>query len=637
MAEPAPPPLPRMPEAQGRPAAPFGRRLCEAIEAHDSGGYRVFSLLDREGPAPEPGQFYMLATAEHWEERNQRPFLPRALSVADSPPLTSPFWSDSETKREVSRGVRLDFLLEGVGPGTDRLCEIEAGEGVWINGPLGNSFSSPRDLSPDAAGAILVGGGIGIAPLALLRRSFSARGIPTRVLLGFRDRAHSGGLDDLFACCEVGLASEDGHIGHRGYVTDLLAQMLEGDDAASAAVYACGPPPMLDAVAELCATRDVPCELAMESPMACGFGACFGCAVPKQGGGYARLCVDGPVLRLGGRRGDGGVPPLAGFFASDAAPVRAGTRGEKQDAAARTDTPIAPPRSPAAAVEFCGMELRHPVINASGTFDAIAARRVYGDQLLKEFPFSAFVSKTITLEPRAGNEPQRIWETPAGMINSIGLPNRGLDGFLAEDLPQLAELPVPLIVSVMGTSREEFARLVEGVAGRDEVAGLELNVSCPNVHSGLIVGEQPEETLALLEALRPLTSKPLIVKLTPNVADPAAVAVAAEEGGADAVSLINTLKASAIDPATGRPGVAAGHGGLSGPAVRPIAIAQVRAVAAAIRLPIVGMGGVCNGADAAEMIAAGATLVAVGTESFRDPRAGNRIAAELVERYAAMS
>src|SRR3954471_16505162 len=205
--------------------------------------------------------------------------------------------------------------------------------------------------------------------------------------------------------------------------------------------------------------------------------------------------------------------------------------------------------------DLCGIELEHPVINASGTFDAIAARRVYGDALLEDFPFSAFVSKTITPEPRTGNEPQRIWETPAGMINSIGLPNKGLDGFLAEDLPQLAELPVPLIVSVMATSREEFARLVEEVGNRDEVAAIELSVSCPNVHSGLIVGEQPLETAALLEVIRPLTAKPLIVKLTPNVADPAAVAVAAEEGGADAVSLINALKATAIDPLSGEPGI----------------------------------------------------------------------------------
>jgi dihydroorotate dehydrogenase (NAD+) catalytic subunit len=281
--------------------------------------------------------------------------------------------------------------------------------------------------------------------------------------------------------------------------------------------------------------------------------------------------------------------------------------------------------------ELCGIPLAHPVVNASGTFDAIAARRVFGDELLADFPFSAFVSKTITPEPRAGNEPRRLWEAPAGMINSIGLPNRGLEGFLAEDLPQLAELPVPLVVSVMATDPEGFGRLVRGVGERDEVAAIELNVSCPNVHSGLIVGEQPGETESLLAALRPLTEKPLIVKLTPNVADPAAVAAGAERGGADAVSLINTLKASGFDPVTMLPALAAGHGGLSGPAVRPVALQQVRAVSAAVELPIVGMGGISTGADALEFLLAGAAVVAVGTESFRDPMAGKRVAEELLE------
>jgi dihydroorotate dehydrogenase (NAD+) catalytic subunit len=287
--------------------------------------------------------------------------------------------------------------------------------------------------------------------------------------------------------------------------------------------------------------------------------------------------------------------------------------------------------------ELCGIELAHPVLNGSGTYDAIAARRVFGDQLLEEFPFAAFVSKTITPQPRAGNEPRRIWETPSGMLNSIGLPNKGLEGFLAEDLPRLAELPVPLIVSAMATDREDFGRIVAALDGREEVAAVELNVSCPNVHSGLIVGENPSETLALLGALRPLTEKPLIVKLTPNVADPAAVAVAAEEGGADAVSLINTLKGSALDPHSGEPALAAGHGGLSGPAVRPVALAQLRAVRAAIGLPIVGMGGIASGADAEEFLRAGAAVVAVGTENFSDPKAGSQVARELgfgVQRVA---
>jgi len=584
--------------------APFGRRLCEVAESRASGGYRLFSLLDPEGPEPAAGQFYMLATETHWDQAGGRPYLPRALSVAETGPAAN--------------GTRLDFLIEGIGPGTDRVCELKPGERVWVNGPLGNSFAEPKELAAGAAGAILVGGGIGIAPLALLRRSFAERNIPTRVLLGFRDEAHSGGLVDLFSCCEVRLASDDGHRGHHGYVTDLLAQMLEGDDASSAAVYACGPPQMLDAVGAMCLDAGVACELAMESPMACGYGACFGCAVPNGDGGYLRLCVDGPVVRpLPGGGVAGGTTPEDALATGGGggSPAATGPAGQS-----------APAPAP---VDFCGIELAHPVINASGTFDAIAARRVYGDELMTRFPFSAFVSKTITPEPRAGNEPQRIWETPAGMINSIGLPNKGLEGFLAEDLPQLAELPVPLIVSVMATGHEEFARLVRGVGGRDEVAAIELNVSCPNVHSGLIVGEQPTETESLLEALRPLTEKPLIVKLTPNVANPAEVAVAAEQGGADAVSLINTLKASAIDPATGQPGIAAGHGGLSGPAVRPVAIAQLRSVAAAVGVPIVGMGGVATGADGLEFLDAGATLVAVGTESFRDPRAGKRVAGEI--------
>lgn len=279
-------------------------------------------------------------------------------------------------------------------------------------------------------------------------------------------------------------------------------------------------------------------------------------------------------------------------------------------------------------VEFCGLSLAHPVINGSGTFDAIAARRAFGDEVLGRFPFSAFVSKTITPEPRPGNPPPRLWETSAGMINSIGLPGKGLQGFLDSDLPELARLPVPLIVSVMGTTREQFARLVEQVAAREEVAALELNVSCPNVASGLVVGESPDETRELLEAMRPLTGKPLIVKLTPNV-HPAPVAVAAERGGADALSLINTLRAVAIDPESGKPWLGAGRGGLSGPAVRSVAVNQLREVREVTSLPLVAMGGVASGRDAADLLGAGAALVAVGTESFRDPAAASRVVAEL--------
>jgi dihydroorotate dehydrogenase (NAD+) catalytic subunit len=281
------------------------------------------------------------------------------------------------------------------------------------------------------------------------------------------------------------------------------------------------------------------------------------------------------------------------------------------------------------AVDFCGLELEHPIVNGSGTFDAIAARRVFGDELLARFPFSAFVSKTVTLAPRQGNPPPRLWELPAGLMNSIGLPNKGLAGYLAHDLPELAELPVPLIVNVMGFSRDEVAELVEAFSVHEEVAALELNVSCPNVETGLVMGADPDEVARLLRAVVGLTDKPLIVKLTPNASDVPAVAAAAQAEGASAVSLINTLKGMALDPGSGEPWLGGQTGGVSGPAVRAIALAQVYAVSEAVSIPVIAMGGVQRGRHAQAFLKAGATLVAVGTESFRDPLAGSRVAAEL--------
>lgn len=269
------------------------------------------------------------------------------------------------------------------------------------------------------------------------------------------------------------------------------------------------------------------------------------------------------------------------------------------------------------------------MLNGSGTFDAIAARRAFGDVLLERFPFHAFVSKTITMEPRAGNPPPRLWETAGGMINSIGLPNRGLEGFLRADLPELAELPVPLCISVMGFSRDELATLVARVGDRDEVDLVELNVSCPNVETGLTMGADPGEAARAVERARAATDRPLVVKLTPSAQDPAEVAAAVEGAGGDAVSLVNTLRGMALEPGAGGPWLGGGTGGLSGPAIRAVALEQVRSVATRVRIPVIGMGGIGSGRHAADFLAAGASCVAVGTESFRDPGAGRRVAAEL--------
>ena len=262
---------------------PFGRRQLELVGAAASGAYRLIEARDPSGVVPVAGQFYMLSTESQWPGSSGRPYLPRAFSVASV-----------DTHRD---GVTLGFLVHAVGPGTQRIEELAEGgaDSLLAVGPLGRGFSAPDEVVAGAKGAILVGGGIGVAPLALLRRNLVRLGIPNRVLLGYRDAENSGGLD-LFDCSEMKLATDDGHAGHRGRVTDLLERLLSGDDRGSAVVYSCGPPAMLEAVRLMCDQAGVACQLALESPMGCGYGACFGCAVPLREGGYMRLCLDGPVV-----------------------------------------------------------------------------------------------------------------------------------------------------------------------------------------------------------------------------------------------------------------------------------------------------------------------------------------------------
>jgi dihydroorotate dehydrogenase electron transfer subunit len=266
----------------------FGRRLMTVTGVDELGAYRVLRAVDAERAeggeaavwAPEPGQFAMLAAAERWGGGDdERPYLPRAFSIARL--------ADGESQ----------FLLEDVGPGTRRLCELRAGDGLWALGPLGQGFTlEGPDL--DQRRALLVGGGVGIAPLAILQDTLvggtgpgAARRADVTVLLGFRDRARAAGAALLDG---ARVATDDGSVGHHGLVTDLLAKEVERDP--HAVVYACGPAGMLEGVRALCADTATPAQLALEAGMACGYGACFGCVVPRRGGGYLRVCVDGPVI-----------------------------------------------------------------------------------------------------------------------------------------------------------------------------------------------------------------------------------------------------------------------------------------------------------------------------------------------------
>ena len=260
--------------------------------------------------------------------------------------------------------------------------------------------------------------------------------------------------------------------------------------------------------------------------------------------------------------------------------------------------------------------LSNPVGVASGTFG-------YGSEyetLIDLSRLGAIYTKAVTLEPRQGNEVPRIVETPSGILNSIGLANVGVERFLKEKLPALAEFRCAVIANVAGSTEEEYAAVVERLESAQALWGYEINVSCPNVkHGGLAFGTDPRQIERLLKKLRPLAKKPLIVKLTPNVTDIGVIAKAAESGGADAVSCINTVVGMAINTKTGKPVLPAGTGGLSGPAVRPIGVAMTYKVHRAVKIPVIGMGGIMCADDALQYLLAGASAVQVGTGTFVDP------------------
>jgi len=255
------------PEQGPRTLAPFGRRLCRVVANERIGPYDLVAVEDESGPAPLAGQFYMLAAARAWGGDGGRPHLGRAFSVCRA------------------RDGRLEFLLEAIGPGTERLGHMAPGDDAWLVGPLGIGF---RDPAPGGR-ALLVGGGIGVAPLVIWADALQARGTPALTLLGFRSAPYAEAAR-LFEGQTV-VATDDGSTGRQGLVTDLLEERLAPGDE----VFACGPPPMLEAVRRICAARAVPGQLALEAGMACGFGACFGCVVRTRHG-YRRLCVDGPVV-----------------------------------------------------------------------------------------------------------------------------------------------------------------------------------------------------------------------------------------------------------------------------------------------------------------------------------------------------
>lgn len=269
------------------------------------------------------------------------------------------------------------------------------------------------------------------------------------------------------------------------------------------------------------------------------------------------------------------------------------------------------------AVKIGNSVFKNPVTVASGTFGH--AERYYNLEEVKRL--GAIIPKTVTLHPRVGNPPARIFETPSGMINSIGIENPGIDAFITDKLPALKNIGVPLIISISGQDEEEWVGLMGKLNTQTGITGVELNLSCPNLKNKVLVAQDAQATMQLVKKMKALSKFPLIAKLSPNVTDIAPIAQAAQAGGADAVSLVNTFTAMAIDIKTRKSRIGNVTGGLSGPAIRPMAVYMVQRVASQVKIPVIGMGGIMNAQDALEFLIAGATMVAVGTANFINPRA----------------
>ncbi len=278
------------------------------------------------------------------------------------------------------------------------------------------------------------------------------------------------------------------------------------------------------------------------------------------------------------------------------------------------------------ATSLCGIPLKNPVLAASGTY-------AYGVEFADLVDLSALggiVTKGLSRQPIAGNPPPRMWETEAGMINSIGLQNIGVRAFIEQKLPALRTCGTPIFANVFGYKLEDYLEVVRALEDAEGLAAYELNVSCPNTEGGgIFFSSDPVVLGELVAAVRKLAKRPLIVKLSPNVARIQPIALAAESAGADAISLVNTFISLAIDPHTRKARLGAGFGGLSGPGIKPIALRMVYEAAQAVKIPVVGLGGIASGVDAAEFMIAGATAVEVGTANFWDPASPVRIAREL--------
>jgi dihydroorotate dehydrogenase (NAD+) catalytic subunit len=541
--------------------------MCGTVEgANPQGSVYMLKVevTEENAQLPLAGQFYMLRAMKTGI------LLGRPISIFHA--------------EKTPHGVELQFLILVKGKGTQELCALEADDKIQLLGPLGNTFAKPEATDK----VCIVGGGIGVAPVA----GFSENLNPNTYDFYACFKSGSYGLENVKAKNLI-ITTDDGSVGTKGMVSAVLtAQKLK--DEGYSVVYACGPTPMLAYIKAICQEANVKCWISMEARMACGMGVCLGCTIPTTEG-YKRCCKDGPIF-------DGTILEFLKPVATVKRP------------------PL--PEEPDLSVEIAGVKFKNPLIGSSGTFG-------FGTEYAPLFDVNklgGISSKGLTLEPRQGNSGIRLWETPSGLMNSIGLQNPGIPHFIEHELPEMMALDAVTIANLSGSTLESY---VEGakLLDKTDVPVIELNISCPNVAAGgAAFGMSCAAAHTATKAVREVTKKPLLVKLTPQSPELIDVALSCIKAGADGISLCNSFQGVAIDIETGRPVFDKIKAGFGGPAVRPIAVRLVYELVQAInqlpeneRVPVVAIGGVAGWQDVVEFIMAGATAVQVGTNTFANP------------------
>ena len=524
--------------------------------------------LERESQSePKAGQFYLIRAKKTGVNYN------RPISV---------YHSETVHNTNGTKDVSVQFMILKKGRGTNELCELKTDDLMTVIGPLGTSW-------PKAEGkALIIGAGIGVAPVANFASTLPDNSYD--FYASFKSGAY--GLEHVHAENLV-ITTDDGSVGIKGILPVALTKEAV-EKAGYKVIYACGPTPALVYVKKLAAELGIQCWISMEHRMLCGLGACLGCTIETTEG-LRRCCKDGPVF--------------------DAKII-------KFEEPAPRRLPLPPAAEPDLSVTIAGVNFKNPVIASGGTFSFGQNFRGVSDVTA----WGGICSKGITLEPREGNHGQRCLEVAGGNMNSIGLNNPGVPYFVENLLPQMMTLGPKVIANLAGSDVESY---VEGakLLDKTDVDMIELNISCPNVKAaGLAWGMSAETAYYCVSAVRAVTKKPLMVKLSPNAPDNRPIALACIRAGADAISLINMIHGVAIDIDKGKPFFNNVHAGYSGPGLKPIALRMVYDVVQEInklpveeRVPVVGIGGICTWQDAVEFIMAGASAIEIGQAKFTNP------------------